>query len=623
MGKYFLHFAFLARRATPPAAFAHPQPARAGWRWLTGLLAAALSAASANAAADPAPGPTQIASPKVRLRIAPDVARQWPELHEKIVTSGVAEIAEPADLLLTTGDELYEYAELDPVAGSDLNVVRLGKLPTGEAQSALPGVLALLQRQKALIALTRNSRPERVEACKVDNQRPDKCLTDGAALADWVRLGTAVRNRSGRPRFVAILEASADLGIKVNTLRGQQSVVKLAPGEHFVLPPSGFTTPGTSHQIVLVSNEPFDPMPFAQPRSLGSSITCYVRLYPDCIATAPPPVSTSGLFGIDLVYADQDRAYDAEEAPPPAMGGGYPVTRGDADWMVELYSTRPYSPQEIEDDKKLPAAERKYLAERTPEERAHACGGTMLAANLVLTAAHCVATGRFLQPNEARLFKDRRVRVGSLRLGRGGETRAIVGAVIHAGYTGKGSGLPNDIALLLVKSDEQVRIGARALKVAGTAPMPGRVVTGLGWGYTHSVAPGANLLMSMSNEVQRNPQTLQQAPLEVLAAPTCIRRVEGKWRPGMLCLVTPKAVAASGGAATFSCRGDSGGPLVRNYGSSREELVGLTSWSLGCGYKDTPSIYTDAAHFSSWVETARRAIRAGAVIRVGDTASSR
>jgi hypothetical protein len=597
MSKRLLHLAFLALVVAP---IARPAVAQAG------------PGADARSAA-----------PKVNLRIAPEVDRQWPDLRAKIVASGVAEMAEPADLLLTNGDELYDYAELDPVSGSDLNPVRLGKLTTGEAQAALPGILALLQRQKALIALSGSSPRGGVEACKVEDQHPDKCVADRAALADGARLDTALRNRSGQPRYVAILEASADLAIKVTALRGQQSVLRLAPGERLLVPPSSYATPGTSHQIVLVSDKPFDPSPFAQPPSLGSSITCHVRLYPECVATAPPPVSTAGLSGISLPYADQDRAYDTDESTRPAMGGGYPVTRGDADWMVELYSTLPYTPAEIEADKKLPEGERKYLAERTPEERAHACGGTMLAANLVLTAAHCVATGRFLNPNEARIFTDRRVRVGSLRLGRGGETRAIVGAVIHAGYTGQGSGLPDDIALLLVKSDEPVRIGVRPLKVAATTPAPGTTLTGLGWGYMQSVAPGANLLVSMSNQIQHNPQILQQAALEVLGGPACNPRVQGKWRPGMLCLVTPKAVAARGGAPTFSCRGDSGGPLVRNYGSSGEELVGLTSWSLGCGYKDTPSVYTDAAYFSRWVEAARKAIHAGAVVRVGDAANGR
>jgi secreted trypsin-like serine protease len=304
------------------------------------------------------------------------------------------------------------------------------------------------------------------------------------------------------------------------------------------------------------------------------------------------------------------------------MGGAQPVGRGDADWMVELYSTLPYTAAEIEADSKLPPAEQKHLAQRSPAELAHACGGTMIGRDLVLTAAHCVATGRFLPPNESRVFTDRRVRVGSLLLGRGGETRAVVGMVIHQGYTGEGSGLPDDIALLLLKTDEPIRLGIRSLKVSTAVPKPGTDVVGLGWGYTQAVAPGANVLMSMSDQLQHNPDNLQVAPLELLGQAECNNRVQGKFRSGMLCLVTPKSVLAKGGPPTFSCRGDSGGPLVRYYATDKEELVGLTSWSLGCGYKDTPSVYTDAAYFSRWVDAARKAIRPGAVIRVGDPAQS-
>ena len=52
--------------------------------------------------------------------------------------------------------------------------------------------------------------------------------------------------------------------------------------------------------------------------------------------------------------------------------------------------------------------------------------------------------------------------------------------------------------------------------------------------------------------------------------------------------------------------------------SGRDELVGLTSWSIGCGAKDTPSVYTDVAYFSAWVDAARKAIKPDAVIRIGD-----
>ena len=158
----------------------------------------------------------------------------------------------------------------------------------------------------------------------------------------------------------------------------------------------------------------------------------------------------------------------------------------------------------------------------------------MIGRDLVLTAAHCVATGRFLPPNEARIFTDRRVRLGSLLLGRGGETRAIVGMVVHQGYTGQGSGLPNDIALLLLKSDEPVRLGIRSLNVSVAMPTPGADLVGLGWGYTQAVAPGANVLMSMSDQLQHNPDSLQAAPLEVLAGPDCNKRVNNMLKAGML-----------------------------------------------------------------------------------------
>ena len=568
------------------------------------FLAALLLIGAAAAGAAPAP--------KVALRIAPEVDSQFPQLRSQIAAGGVAEVAEPADLLLTTGDELDDYAELDPVDGSNFNIVRLGKFANGEAQSALPGVLALLQRQKALIALAGKSKAVGIEACVEDGSRHTKC-DPAVSYAP-----TTIRNLSGATKYVAIVTTSANLGMNVAELRDQESVVRLGPGQQLLAPASNVGAEGTSHQIVLVSGRPFDAAPFAQQISLGSTPSCFVRLYPECVAIAAPFPSTDGIQAIESSYDDRNRAWDDDKSPPPAMGGGYRVGRGDADWMVELYSTLPYTAAEIKADKNLPPAEQKHLAERSPAELAHACGGTMIGRDLVLTAAHCVATGRFLPPNESRVFTDRRVRLGSLRLGEGGETRAIIGMVVHQGYTGQGNRLVDDIALLLLKTDEPVRLGIPSLKIGSATPKPGSDLVGLGWGYTQAVAPGANVLMSIGGQLQHNPHDLQVAPLEVLPSPDCNKRVQGQLGPGMVCLVTPKAVLASGGAPTFSCRGDSGGPLVQNYRSSAEELVGMTSWSLGCGYRDTPSVYTDAAYFSRWVDAARKAIRPGSVIRIGD-----
>lgn len=54
----------------------------------------------------------------------------------------------------------------------------------------------------------------------------------------------------------------------------------------------------------------------------------------------------------------------------------------------------------------------------------------------------------------------------------------------------------------------------------------------------------------------------------------------------------------SGSSAT--CSGDSGSPAVRDRGGQME-VVGLVSWSRGCGRKFRPSVLTRVESYSAWV----------------------
>lgn len=45
-----------------------------------------------------------------------------------------------------------------------------------------------------------------------------------------------------------------------------------------------------------------------------------------------------------------------------------------------------------------------------------------------------------------------------------------------------------------------------------------------------------------------------------------------------------------------ACSGDSGGPLVCN-----NQLVGITSFGLGCAIKGFPGIYTNVAYYYDWL----------------------
>ena len=53
--------------------------------------------------------------------------------------------------------------------------------------------------------------------------------------------------------------------------------------------------------------------------------------------------------------------------------------------------------------------------------------------------------------------------------------------------------------------------------------------------------------------------------------------------------------------ARDACQGDSGGPLYR-YENGKEILVGIVSWGNGCGYTDSPGVYTKVTAFLDWIK---------------------
>jgi secreted trypsin-like serine protease len=244
----------------------------------------------------------------------------------------------------------------------------------------------------------------------------------------------------------------------------------------------------------------------------------------------------------------------------------------------------------------------------------------MIAPDLVLTAAHCVAKDRYAGDGMFKVFNERRVRIGTVRLGRGGSTLAIAGVAVPTSYIpGRQE---NDIALLLVRPDRDSRQRSPTTIRLGQKPLVADTrLTAFGWGYTGEVAPDANPLFNVAEELQRNPDMLQFGQMKVLGWQACRKRLGNRLGQGMTCLVAPGATATTTPTDNvFSCRGDSGGPLVRKI-AGVEELVGVTSWSMGCGYKDFPSVYTDVTKYRRWIEAARKQLRPGLAIRVDEKAA--
>jgi V8-like Glu-specific endopeptidase len=205
------------------------------------------------------------------------------------------------------------------------------------------------------------------------------------------------------------------------------------------------------------------------------------------------------------------------------------------------------------------------------------CGGTLIAANWVLTAAHCVMpNGQQASVNQITVTS------GVVNLAdRSAEKRGAAEIVVHPGYSG--STLANDIALIRLVSPVSLNTGAMLSTVATDEAwaLPGQGVVTAGWGRT-------------SNQTYSTSVVLKQVDIAV-ATPAACKQTWGKYvGETQICVSTP---------SVGPCNGDSGGPLMASNRAGGHVLVGLTSFgpTASCADRNQPTVYTRVSSYIDWI----------------------
>ncbi len=212
------------------------------------------------------------------------------------------------------------------------------------------------------------------------------------------------------------------------------------------------------------------------------------------------------------------------------------------------------------------------------DRNGHFCGGSLVAKNWVLTAAHCV---RGTSPNGIEAVY---VGLHDQKSTQGVEAFKAVEIIINPNYNYY---LDFDFALIRLEGESKSEPAElNEYKFAVPADPDTIYVTTAGWGVTREGGWSAA-------------DILRKVTVPLVTQETCLKSYPGRLTDRMICAGLPEG-------GKDACQMDSGGPLFTKKADGRFTLIGVVSWGEGCARPERFGVYSRVSSVLDWLKATIR-----------------